>query len=130
MAESADIPKPSAEQAKLESAAGTLQQQSQKTKGQLSPNINDVVATMRQLERQGKKVERNTQAIMNYLKEGDGSELSADVLVAMAAIMAGLPKKKKEKKKRLRDLYFKWARASTTVLITKVIDAFRPKKEP
>ena len=128
MAEAADIPRPSSQLVRDEQAGAQLKQPPQVDLNRVPRNLSEMAAIMKALEKKGKKVERNTPALMDYLKQGDGSDLSADVLVATAAMMAGIPQKKKEKKKRIRDLYFKWARQSTSVLITKVIDAFKPKK--
>ena len=128
MAQAADIPRPSSQLVRDEQAAALLQQAARIDPNSLPKNLHEMAGLMKELEKQGKRVERNTKALMDFLKQGDGSDLSADVLVATAAIMAASPQKKREKKKRILDLYFKWARQSTTVLITKVIDAFKPKK--
>ena len=128
IAKEADIPKPPPEAIRQEEMGSQLQKFLPKGTGNLPPNIHEVIRLIKSLEQEGKKVKRNTSELMNYLKHGDGSELSADLLVATATMMAAIPKKQKEKKKRLRDLYFRWARQTSTSLITRVISTFKKDK--
>ncbi|MDX1387205.1 MAG: hypothetical protein R3257_06410 [bacterium] len=128
MAGSGDIPHPHSEQVKQQEAAAQMQNKPKAKPGGLSQSLNEVIATMKKLEREGQRVERNTQALMDYLKGGSGSEVSAEVLTATATMMAALAEKNKTKKKRIRDLYFRWARQTSTSLITRVINTFKPKE--
>lgn len=128
MAGAGDIPRPSAEQAKKQEAAAQMQKKPQAEGSKLPKSLNEVIATMKKLEREGKRVEGNTRALMDFLKHGDGSEVSAEVLTATATLMASMTKKNPEKKKRIKDLYFRWARQTTTALISRVINTFKPKE--
>jgi hypothetical protein len=128
MAGAGEIPRPSAENAKKQEAAAQMQKMTKTEVSKLPQSLKDVIATMKKLEREGKRVERNTRALMDFLKHGDGSEVSAEVLTATATLMASMTKKNPEKKKRIKDLYFRWARQTTTALITRVINTFKPKE--
>jgi hypothetical protein len=129
VADAADIPRPPQQQVRDDESSAQLGQLKKSAKQSLPSNLQEAASLVRQLEREGRRVERNPRALMAYLKqEGSGDTLSADLLAATATLMAAIPEKRKEQKKHLRDLYFRWAREASSVLITKVIDTFRMKK--
>lgn len=127
MAPEGDIPRPSARVLREEEAAAGLASRRQRPQGDLVASLASVIRYRRQLELEGKKVSANDPALQDFLKHGDGDEISAEILAATAAIMAALPKRPKEKKKRLHQLYLEWARQASSSVITRVIQSFKSK---
>lgn len=127
MALEGDIPRPSARVLREEEAAAGFSSRRRQPQGNLVANLAAVIRHRRQLEAEGKKVSANDPALQDFLKHGGGDEISAEILAATAAIMAALPKRPKEKKKRLHQLYLEWARQASTAVITRVIQTFKSK---
>lgn len=124
LAEAADIPQPSSKA--LESELGSqARRKDREDFGSLPRNLLEAVRMVEQMERQGRRVERNSGAMMDFLKTRHGDTLSADLLAATALLMAAVPERRKEKKQHLLSLYFRWARDTTTALIHKVLDNFK-----
>lgn len=123
------LPRPSHRIRREETSAQQLQKKDSPSQ-RLPQSLAELAALQKELELRGHKIEKGSQALMNFLRDSHGEGMSEEALVSTAALMASLPLRRKEKKKRLRNLYFKWAREKSTVLITKVIHAFRHPGPP
>ncbi len=125
MAGEAEIPRPAPQVRRDEESGAQLKQWRGPETTERARGSTDFSGRRPIEPRDQKKISKTSEALRNYMSFQDGRGVSADVLLATAAMMAQLPGRRKEKKKRIRDLYLKWARETSTVLITKVIRTFR-----
>jgi hypothetical protein len=127
IAEAADIPRPQPEIVRTDEVSAQKQQSKSQEQTQSKQNAQALQNHFQEIQEKGERVENPTQALMSFLRQG-GSQMSTDVLLAEAAILAGMPKGSKNKKKRFFEIYRNWAWGHSTLIITKVINRFRSKK--
>jgi len=125
----AEIRRPPQQQIRDDESSVQLEQIKKQTKGSLPNNILEAARLAEEMKRQGMRPEGNSQTMMEFLRESRGDDLSAELLSATAILLASIPEKRKQNKKRLWDLYRQWASETSTVLISKVINAFKQKKD-
>ena len=94
VAEAADIPRP-AEGVLLDEMAAQGHRKDRQDFGTLPRNLMEAVLLIQAMEREGRRVEKNREALMNYLKQQTGGDvISADLLTATALMLAAIPERR------------------------------------
>jgi hypothetical protein len=98
VAEAADIPRPSEGVLQNELAA-QVRLKDRQDFGTLPRNLLEAVLLIQAMEREGRRVERSQEAMMQFLKEQQGGDvISADLLAATALMMAAIPVRREKNK--------------------------------
>jgi hypothetical protein len=126
LAEAADIPRPS-ERVLEEELAAQARRKDRQDFGTLPQNLMEAVLMVQAMEREGKQVHSNREALMNFLKERPGDTVSADLLAAMAMVLEAIPGRRRAREKSAMGCYFRRVWKTLISFIRKVLNVFKTK---
>jgi hypothetical protein len=127
VADAADIPMPPS-RALQEELAAQARPKDRQDFGTLPRNLMEAVLLVQEMEREGKRVGVNREALMDFLRQQPGDVVTGQMLEAMAILMASIPERRKEGKGLSRFPFLHWIRNKGAYLKAKLTYLFKGKK--
>ena len=126
LADAADIPSPP-DRVLLDELAAQARPKDRQDLGTLPRNLMEAVLLIQAMEREGRRVEMNREALMDFLKHQAGDTVSADLLTAMAMVIEAIPERRRLKEKSTTRFSFRRAWEALSVGLGKVLNVFKTK---
>lgn len=118
MAEAADIRRPGPERIRDEEQGAQKEMPARTSAREVPREVQERIRVLQEMGRKSVRVEGRGEAFMEFHRD--------QILLAEAEILAGIPRKKKKKRKRWRD-YQKWLHEKSAYILDSVGSLFRRK---